>query len=73
MGGYSVEDATFAVLGKAGKLGQAPTVERTPVAGGSAVINAPMGGGTKPISEMSREEKRAALMEAEARGDIALT
>jgi hypothetical protein len=73
MAGYSVEDATFAVLGKAGKLGQPKTVESAPVAGGSAVINAPQGGGTKPIHEMSREEKRSALMEAEQRGDISLT
>ena len=77
-GGYTVEDATFAVLGKAGKLGQAQSPAPTPVpkenpaqvaAGGSAP-NQPMTGGQKPINQMTREEKRAALVEAEARGDL---
>lgn len=72
--GYTVEDATFAVLGKAGKLGQQKTIESAPIskenpAGGSAP-NQPMTGGAKPVDQMSREEKRAALIEAEARGDL---
>lgn len=60
LGGYSVEDATFAVLGKAGKLGgnaQAPVVSP---AGGSAATTMPQGG-TKAPSDMSQAERREAL------------
>lgn len=69
MGGYSVEDATYAVLGKAGQLGT-PDTETTKLesttneaaAGGSAdtVINQ---GGDKPVGEMTQEERRAKLSE----------
>ena len=71
-GGYSVEDATFAVLGKAGKLGQPQPVVESPI-GGSAAVNQPITGGSKSISEMTRDEKRNALLEAEKRGDISLS
>ena len=72
--GYSVEDATFAVLGKAGKLGQSqPVVDTTNVAGGSAAINQPITGGQKKLSEMTRDEKRTELLKAEQRGDISLS
>lgn len=62
--GYSVEDAAFAVLGKAGKLGS-PTVApiipaATQVAGGSSVT-APTSGGAKSLQEMTTAEKRAEL------------
>lgn len=70
--GYTVEDATYAVLGKLGKLAQ-PKVEHQAIAGGSAVITPPQGGANKQVSEMSRDEKRAALMELERSGDISLT
>lgn len=71
--GYTVEDATFAVLGKAGKLSgqvqpKVPEVEN-PV-GGAAAATQPIIGGLKSVSQMSREEKRAQLLEAEARGDL---
>ena len=69
--GYSVEDATFAVLGKLGKLSQPEPVIENP-AGGSAAVNQPIAGGSKGVSEMNREEKRAKLVEAEQRGDISL-
>lgn len=70
-GGYSVEDATYAVLGKAGKLGQtAPDTGH--IAGGSATTSTPQGG-KKPVNEMSRDEKRAALMDAEKSGEISLS
>lgn len=64
MSGYTVEDATIAVLAKEGKLTQAPTPTVPPAnpAGGSAPTN--VSSGEKPIEEMSRDEKRAALMEA---------
>lgn len=68
--GMSVQDAMYAVLGPAGKL-QAPIVESRPTAGGSAVITPPQGG-AKAVHEMTRDEKRAALLEAEKRGDISL-
>ena len=75
LSGYSIEDATFAVLGKAGKLGQ-PTPSPAPKpenpAGGSAV-NQPITGGEKKLNELTREEKRAKLLEAETRGDISIT
>lgn len=73
LGGYSLEDATFAVLGKAGKLGQpAPIVTPNSTAGGSATITPPSGG-SKAVAEMTQAERRAALMEAEQRGDLGLS
>ena len=69
LAGYDVEDATISVLTREGKLNQAPApVEKEKVAGGSAPNQ--IKGGAKPLSEMTREEKRAALVDAEARGDI---
>ncbi len=58
--GYDLEDATISVLAKAGKLQNAPT--RQSPAGGSA-STAIQAGDDKPISEMTRAEKRAALEE----------
>ncbi len=57
--GYSVEDATLAVLAKAGKLGGmvAPTAQ---VAGGSATTTMPQGA-QKEIKDMSQAERRAQL------------
>lgn len=71
--GYSMEDAITAVLVSKGEY-QAPKVE-TPietVAGGSSATVHQMSG-PKPVSQMTRDEKRAALVEAEARGDISVT
>jgi hypothetical protein len=63
MAGYDVEDATVAVLAKEGKFGTSTTVvEKETVAGGSAAT-AIKGEGEKSLSEMTREEKRASLME----------
>ncbi len=61
--GYDLEDATISVLAKAGKF-TAPQVQRQSPAGGSAPT-AIQSGDEKPISEMTRAEKRAALEEAE--------
>lgn len=58
--GYSVEDATLAVLGKAGKLGTAPASDPINPTGGSAT-NAMPPGGEKSLSDMSTADKRAAL------------
>lgn len=57
--GYTVEDATFAVLGKAGKLGAQAPVSQSP-AGGSAT-NAITGTAEKSVGEMSRQEMRDKL------------
>lgn len=65
LSGYSLEDATFAVLGKAGKLGQPKVETYTPAAGGgSATTTLPPQGGDKSVSEMTQAERRAALAEA---------
>ena len=72
LSGYTVEDATFAVLGKAGKLGQPKIEEPQSPAGGSAPTTPPQSGVKSP-QEMTQEERKAALLEAQARGDIALT
>jgi len=75
MAGYDVEDATVAVLAKEGKLSSAesaPVVEKSNPAGGSATT-ALKGTGQKSIGEMSRDEMRQALMDAETRGDISMT
>lgn len=68
--GYDMEDATVSVLAKEGKLGtvQAPIQRQSP-AGGSA-SNQIQTGGSKSIAEMSREEKRQAVLEAQTRGDL---
>lgn len=63
MAGMSVEDAGFAVLGKAGKLGAAAPASQPQVAGGSAATVPPQTG-EKPVSEMSQAEKREALAKA---------
>lgn len=56
--GYSVQDATFAVLGAAGKLGQSAPVPQ--VAGGSAATAMPQGG-QKEIKDMTQAERREQL------------
>lgn len=59
-GGYTAEDATFAVLGKAGLLGGQPVQQQaTQVAGGSAVTN--VQSGEKPMSEMTQSDRREQL------------
>lgn len=64
MAGLSVEDATFAVLGKAGKLGgTTPAPDPINPAGGSASTAMPQNSADKSPSEMSTEDKRAALVE----------
>jgi hypothetical protein len=63
LSGYTVEDATYAVLGKAGKLSQpAPVVEKTQVGGGSAT-NGALQAGQKGVAEMTQEERRQAITE----------
>jgi len=61
-GGYSMEDATVAVLAKAGKLAPAapPVVDTKPITGGSASTIIPQGG-QKTHAEMTQQERRAEL------------
>lgn len=68
--GYSVEDATAAVLVSEGKY-SSPKIHQPieNVAGGSAPT-LHQNGGEKPINQLSRDEKRARLLEAESRGDL---
>lgn len=70
--GLDIEEATLLVMAKEGKYTPPPVKEeKESAAGGSATTGLP-GGGSKSLSEMSREEKRAALVEAETRGDFKL-
>lgn len=69
--GYSIEDATITTLAAQGKLNiAAPQVERETVAGGSTLNQLPSSGGVKTVAEMSQEERKQSIMEAEKRGDI---
>lgn len=69
LAGYTPEDATIAVLAKEGKLSM-PT-ERPMVAGGSA-SNGINSSAEKGVGEMNRDELRAALVEAEQKGEFKL-
>lgn len=67
LSGMSIEDAKFAVLGKAGKLNQSIQVESP--AGGSATTTVTQKTEKSP-KEMKSDELRTALEEAEKKGDI---
>lgn len=70
--GYDVEDATISILAKEGKYTPpVGKVEKETVAGGSANTSMNTGGG-KSINEMTQAEKRTALLEAEAKGELSL-
>lgn len=61
LAGYTVEDATLAVLGKAGKLGGTLTPTYTPqVAGGSAATTM-TNSANKEVKDMTQAERRAQL------------
>ena len=59
MAGYTVEDATFAVLGKEGKLGVASEPTAQDVAGGSAANTQQTG--QKTAKDMTQQERREIL------------
>lgn len=66
MSGYDPEDATVSVLSRAGKLNStAKAPERETIAGGSAATISVKEGGAKEIHELSRDEKRQALIDIE--------
>lgn len=69
MAGYDVEDATVSVLNKEGKF-VAPKAERESAAGGSA--NTSQTVSDKTPQEMSQDERRAALLDMEAKGEFRL-
>ncbi len=74
--GYSVEDATVSTLSSEGKLTPSepkPEEETKPEnpAGGSATTP-PVSGGEKKLEDMTSEEKRAKLVEAQERGDLSI-
>lgn len=71
MSGYSVDDATVAVLVAEGKY-TPPAVRQENVSGGSA-INQITNQATKTVNDMSGNERWDALKEAEKRGDIGLS
>ena len=72
--GYSIEDATISTLASEGKLtASQKEIQIDNIAGGAAAVNQPITGGQKTVSEMTRDEKRAKLFEAEQRGDISLS
>lgn len=69
--GYSIEDATVSTLASQGKLNpQREEITIDNVAGGSAAVNQPITGGQKTVTQMTRDERRNALLEAEKRGDL---
>lgn len=72
MAGYSVADATYSVLGPLGKLGNQSQQSYQPITGGSASTIIP-NQGIKPTGELSRDELRTALVEAQNKGDLYLS
>lgn len=70
MKGYSVEDATISTLASKGEFASPKKVEVAATIGGSAAVSQLPDNGQKSPNQMSRDEKRAALLEAEARGEI---
>ncbi len=72
MSGYTVEDAAAAVLVAEGKY-TPPAEVSAPIespAGGSAATALPQGDGRSPY-EMTQEERRQALLDADKRGEVA--
>lgn len=59
--GLSVQDATYAILGAAGKLGGSTPPPPANPAGGSAPTQLPASGADKPIAEMTQAERRERL------------
>lgn len=72
MAGYEVEDAAVAILAKEGKLNQQAAIQPKENPAGGSAINAIQAGGSKSLNEMSREERKAALMDAIAKGEISV-
>lgn len=73
LAGYDLEDATISILAKEGKYTPpAPTpLPKESPAGGSAPTT--LKSGEKTIGDMTQDERRSLLLEAEKRGDIGLS
>lgn len=70
--GYDVEDATISILAKEGKYTPTqPKAESERAAGGSAATSL-KGNDSKTPQEMSQDERRAQLLEMEAKGEFGL-
>ena len=70
--GYDVEDATISILAKEGKYNPSPaSTERETAAGGSAAT-AMSGNDTKTPQEMTQDERKAKLLDLEAKGEFHL-
>lgn len=68
--GYSLDDAVVSILVSEGKY-TPPTQPKESAAGGSAP-NQITGNPKKTVQEMNKDEKLAALREAEQRGDLSV-
>lgn len=74
LAGYSVEDATVSVLNAEGKLlPQAEIASAMGTAAGGSASTPPIQSASRGADEMTREERRAALLDADARGELADT
>lgn len=69
MSGYTLEDATFAVLGKAGKI-TPPQAETESPAGGSSPTNPSNVQVNKSPREMNSDELQAAMQAANDSGEL---
>jgi len=75
LAGYDPEDATISVLAKEGKYapqGQPEVVESLESPAGGSAVNQMNLKGDKTPQEMNREELRAALVDAEKRGELSI-
>jgi len=68
--GYTVEDATVAVLAKEGKLGLSQKEPEPENPAGGSAVNRLETGGEKEFDKMSREEKREVIKELGQKGEI---
>lgn len=68
--GYDVEDATISILAKEGKFTTPPPAQES-ATGGSAATTISSGGDKSP-GEMTQDERRSALLDAEAKGEFRL-
>lgn len=73
MAGYDLEDATISILAKEGKFNPPVEVKAKESPAGGSAVNTFKAGGEKPVADMTLDEKRNQLIEAEKRGDIGLS
>lgn len=66
MAGYDIEDATVSILNREGKFNPGPITEKRESPAGGSSTNQIRSEGEKTVAEMTRDEKRAKLMENEA-------